>query len=137
LVVLNGWRRLGIVLVALWVILVVGTTVTELATSTSLLFSYQGIPVGTRVVGDKVTLPDGKVISIRVPVDLIAGEFAKPWEIDWSHYPEIPKTTVVRWGRVSIAAAAVPIVFCLIAEILVAAVAWVRRGGFRDEGRHF
>jgi hypothetical protein len=130
---LNGWRRIGVVILLLWLIGITGITVFEFVNRTHVFFSRQDIPNGTKIEGNNVTLPDGKVVTVRVPRDLLTGQLAKPWEMDWSLYPEIPKKTVIQWNALGIAIV-IPIVLWIIIELLVIAIGWIKCG-FKESSK--
>jgi len=125
---LNGWRRMGIVLLSIWLIGIASITIYEFVTHTPLFFSSQNIPKGTTMTGNNVTLPNGKVVTIKVPQDLLTGELAKPWEINWSLYPEIPKITIINWKQLGLSGIVIPLTLWIIIEFLVIAIAWIARG---------
>ena len=125
---LNGWRRIGVVLVIFWFVIIAGITITELSTSEVIAFTYQTIPKGTKVEGNIVTLPNGETIEIYVPRDLLTGEKAKPWEIDWSKYPQITKVQYINWSLLAGALLAIPFAAWIILEALAYAIRWIRQG---------
>lgn len=132
---MNGWRRLGLVLAVLWLLLLLGGLILEVATSKSTFFTFRTLPQGTFVDpdGDEVVLPDGTRVAVHIPRDRSTSETAKPWEVDWSQVPGLQTLPGLRWSRIATWVGAIAIVW-LFAEIAALAVAWVRRG-FRDGAR--
>jgi len=144
--VLNGWRRLGIVVATLWLLGVFGFVLSEYSSDANGYFVYRTIPVGTVVEGNRVTLPDGKVVTIteeqqfelryKLEKDLERlkkDQPLRPWEIDWSKLAIIPKVTEFRWLRLSIFALAAPLLLWLFVELVVLLTAWIKRG-FKGQG---
>ena len=123
---LNGWRRLGFIVVVLWIAGAVGLAATEGTSSSNGFFVYRGIPIGTTVDGETATLPDGKVVKINARD--ASGRLLAPWEIDWQAQSDIPKVSEVQWGRLALFVFAAPIGAWLLIELLVVIVAWVARG---------
>lgn len=138
---LNGWRRFGIVIATLWSIAVIALALIEYSSKSDGFFVLQSVPVGTVVAGNKVTLPDGKVITITEEEEfklrfkleqelnrLTTGQPLRPWEFDWSSLTSVPKVTQVRWLRLGLFAVLAPLIVWLIVEAAVLTLAWVRRG---------
>ena len=129
---LNGWRRIGIVVVSLWIIVLFAVAFTEYSSQSDGFFVVQTIPVGIVVEGNKVTLPDGKVITISKEEEsafrLVKGLDLAPWEIHWSEIPSVPKVAEVRWQRLGLLSLFVPLIIWLFAEAAVLAVSWIRCG---------
>ena len=138
---LNGWRRFGIVVTTLWFIAVIALALVEYTSKSEGFFVIQGIPVGTVVAGNKVTLPDGKVITITEEEEfklryeleqklnrLKTDQPVPPWELDWSSLVSAPKVTQIRWLRLGLFALLAPLIVWLIGEAAVLTVTWVRRG---------
>lgn len=138
---LNGWRRFGIVITTLWFIAVIALALVEYSSKADGLFVLQGIPVGTVVVGNKVTLPDGKVITITEEEEfklrfkmkqelnrLKTGQPLRPWELDWSSLTSVPRVMQVRWLRLGFFALLAPLIVWVIGEAAVFTATWVRRG---------
>jgi hypothetical protein len=138
---LNGWRRFGIVIATLWFIAVIATAFVEYSSKADGFFVLQNIPVGTVVAGNKITLPDGKVVAITEEEEfqlrfkleheldnLKTGQPLRPWEFDWSKLTSVPKVTEIRWLRFSLFALVSPLLAWLFVEVTVLTVAWVRRG---------
>jgi len=125
---LNGWRRLGIVLVALWITGVLAVVILELSYSVkSGTFVYQSIPAGTVIEPGKVYLPDGRIIPID-DIDPTTGRRLPPWEVDWSKQTEVPSITNIRWLRLSLVTLLIPTIAWIVAELAVVIAAWVVRG---------
>lgn len=143
---LNGWRRFGIVIATLWLLGVLGFALSEYSSDSNGYFVYQTIPLGTIIEGNKVTLPDGKVVTIteeqqfelryKLEQDLERlkkDQPLRPWEIDWSKLAAIPKVTEFRWLRLFILALVTPMLLWFLAETAVLVVAWIKRG-FKGQG---
>ena len=124
---LNGWRRLGIVLTGIWVVGVGVLLAVELAHSKTGVFVYQTIPKGTLIQGDKATLPDGSVVQLNAQ-DAATGHSLKPWEINWDNEADILKGHAIRWDRLAIFGIAVPACVWLLVELLVCGGRWILRG---------
>jgi len=137
---LNGWRRLGVVIASLWICAVLALAVFEYASNSRGIFVYPTIPEGTLIEGNKVTFPNGQVISLAEEDEFKLrrhaeqsmklreqGSAVPPWELDWSNLEAVPKINQVRWLRAS-AAVLGPFIAWLFFEALVIIVAWVRRG---------
>ena len=60
-------------------------------------FVRHTLPVGTVVSGDKATLPDGRIVSLKNFKDPTTGRVLKPWEMDWANEPAIPKQSQIHW----------------------------------------
>ncbi len=136
---LNGWRRIGIVVVSLWIIVLLAVTFTEYSIKSAGFFVVQNIPVGTVIDGNKVTLPDGKVITIseeeEFKLRLAKERNLTPWQIDWSEITSVPKVAEVRWQRLGLLVLFAPLIIWLFAEVAVLTVFWVRRGFVAGERR--
>ncbi len=138
---LNGWRRVGIVAASLYLLAIIAVAFTEYSSKSAGFFVFQSIPVGTVVAGNKVTLPDGKVITITeeeefkmrlrnergIPSQEI-GQPLLPWQIDWSELSSVPKITEISWQRLGLFALLVPLIIWFLAEAVVLTASWVRRG---------
>lgn len=122
---LNGWRRLGIVVCAAWILGVVSLAVYEGTYHLDGYFVGLTLPVGTVVSGDKATLPDGRVVNLNMTLN---GKPAKPWQIKWDNEPEIPTVKIVYWQKLLVYAFAFPMLLWAGTEFLVFISAWVRRG---------
>lgn len=125
---LNGWRRLGIVLAALWIIGVLALVFLEVSNIVkSDKFVYQRIPTGTEIRPGEAHLPDGKVVPID-DIDPTTGRRLAPWEIDWSKQTEVPSITYIRWLRLILVAFLIPLITWLVTELAVIIAAWIARG---------
>lgn len=124
---LNGWRRLGAVIVVLWLLGVVSLTAVEYNSSSSGVLIHHGLPIGTLVEGEKVTLPDGKIVTIDNR-DAVTGHPLAPWQINWDAQTNLPQVTEVRWLRFGLALVLVPICVWLFFELAVMVFKWVSRG---------
>lgn len=60
----NGWRRLCIVIAILWFIVVISVTFFEHSSKSHGFFVFQSLPVGLTFEGNKIRLPDGKIVVI-------------------------------------------------------------------------
>ncbi len=132
---LNGWRRVGILLVMLWFVSAVSIALVEQSSESHGFFVLQSIPDGTIIEGNKITLPDGKIIAMTEEDEFKSryekektGKPFHPWEIDFAKLPSVPKVTVVRWVRLGLIALVAPLTAWLFVEVMVFAVAWVNRG---------
>jgi hypothetical protein len=123
---LNGWRRLAILLWALWTATIAVTLILELRGFGGNALVFESIPVGTVVNGEEATLPDGSVVKLNAR-DPRTGALLQPWEIDWSSQPGVPKRSVVRWNRFLVGIF-VPCAVWLIIEFFGVGVRWVARG---------
>jgi hypothetical protein len=132
--VLNGWRRLGVVLVAIWAFSIGGIAVYEVTfmDMRGRQFTYLEIPIGTLVDGEKATLPDGRTVKIDSR-DPLTGRLLQAWEIDWAKQADVPKTMQIRWGRLIGFVLAAPVSIWLAFEVAVWIGGWVTRG-FRRKG---
>ncbi len=132
---LNGWRRLGIVIVALWLIVVISSAFTEYSSKSNGFFVFQSLPSGISVSGNKVTLPNGKTIALTEEEEFKlryeaekAGKPLPPWEIDWLQIASVPKVAEIRWLRLGLFALLAPLTAWLLIELAVLTAAWIRRG---------
>jgi hypothetical protein len=138
---LNGWRRLGIAVSTLWFIAVAALALLEYSSKSDGVFMVQSIPIGTVVAGNKVTLPNGEVITITEEEEfelrfkleqrldrLKAGQPLYPWEVDWASLTSVPKVRQVRWLRLAIFALLAPLIVWLAGEATVYMMGWVRCG---------
>lgn len=124
---LNGWRRLGAVIVVVWVLGVVTWAVVEYNSSSSGVLVHHGIPIGTLVEGDKVTLPDGRTVTIDAR-DPVTGHPLAPWQVDWDAQTNVPRVTEVRWLRFGLALLIAPMCVWFLFELAVVVFKWVLRG---------
>ena len=131
---LNGWRRLGIVLATLWFIAVISIVLIEYSSKSHGFFVFQVFPIGMTFDGNKIKLPDGKIIVISEEDEFKlryepekTGKPILPWEIDWPKLTSVPKITEIRWFRLALSLLA-PLVSWLFIEVTVHTAAWVRRG---------
>lgn len=132
---LNGWRRFGIVIVMLWFIAVISIAFIEYTSKSDGFFVFQSLPVGIIFSGNKIILPDGKVIAMTEEDEFKLryeqekmGKPILPWEIDWAQLTSVPKVIEIRWLRLGLFAIFAPLIAWLLAEASVLAVAWVRCG---------
>jgi len=123
----NGWRRLAVLLFAVWAVTVGGTLLFELRGSGGALLVHQGIPVGIVVNGEQATLPDGRIVQLNAR-DPDTGAVLQPWQIDWSNQPAVPKEPVVRWSSLLFWGILVPCAVWLLAEVFTLGARWVARG---------
>lgn len=130
--VLNGWRRLGVLAVALWIMGVVGLVSKEFISSLDspsrdTIFVHRELPVGATIVGESAVLPDGTVIHLEMRDP--SGRVLAPWEIDWEAQPLPLK---VQWRRLGLFVVIIPLAAWLLVELLVVLVSsvfrWVARG---------
>ncbi|NMM26507.1 MAG: hypothetical protein HHJ12_04235 [Glaciimonas sp.] len=132
---LNGWRRFGIVIAMLWFIAVISLAFIEYKSKSHGFFVFQSLPVGITFSGNKITLPDSKVIAITEEDEFKlryeqekTGKPIHPWEIDWAQLTLVPKVAEIRWLRLGLFALLAPSIAWLLVEVSVLTVAWVRRG---------
>lgn len=125
---LNGWRRLGSVLVVAWIVGALTVSLLELQSNIDGYFVYGKIPTGTVIQGNQATLPNGQVVQLHQHLD---GREVKPWEINWDNEPEIPRTKVIRWSRLLGFGLALPCIAWLLIEASVSSARWVACG-FKD-----
>jgi len=136
---LNGWRRLGIVIAAAWFIAIAVLAVYEFSSPSGGSLVYRSIPIGTTVAGNKITLPDGKVITLTEEEEFKLrfqreqrtdhpNHALPPWELDWSTFSAVPKVTQINWLRIILLAVAVPSLLWLFVELILLVATWVRRG---------
>jgi hypothetical protein len=137
---LNGWRRLGIVIAMLWFIVVISVAFFEYSSKSHGFFVFQSLPVGLTFEGNKIKLPDGKIVVITEEDEFKlryeqekTGKPILPWEIDWAKLTSVPKVTEIRWLRLALSLL-VPFVSWLFVEVTVITVAWVRRGFSSKQG---
>lgn len=132
---LNGWRRIGVVLVAAWCIAVLGTVVYEWKSpprgNGAGLFVFLDLPRGMFVPdAGPIQLPDGRTIQLQ---HRAVGD--KPWEIDWAHEPDVrDKALTFRWASFLIALLVAPAGAWVFAEWAVRLVQWVSQGFKRTNG---
>ena len=142
---LNGWRRIGIVVASLWFVALIAVAFTEYSSKSAGFFVFQSIPFGTVVEGNKITLPDGKIITISEEEEFklryakergisteVTNQTLGPWQFDWSEITSVPKVAEVRWQRLGLLALLAHLVIWLFAEAVFFTASWVRRG-FREE----
>jgi hypothetical protein len=125
---LNGWRRIGFVLVSIWIV-----------TLSFIVFDeYSSGQIGS-FVERKVTLPNGRTFSayqveqfkLRYAEEQKKGIVKNSWD-DWDiDFDKYPRVTEVHWRRLGIALL-IPMIVWLFAEVAVLTVSWVRRGFARD-----
>lgn len=119
--------------------MLIAVAITEYSSKSAGLFVVQSIPIGTVVEGNKVTLPDGKVITIseeeEFKLRLAKERNMAPWQINWSEITSVPKVAEVRWQRLGLLALLTPLIIWLFAEVAVLTVFWVRRGFVAGEPR--
>ena len=125
---LNGWRRFGIVIAMLWFIAVIFLAFIEYTSKSHGFFVLQSLPGGITFSGDKIPLPDGKVIAITEEDEFKlryeqekTGKIIDSWE-------SVPKVAEIRWLRLGLFALLAPLIAWLLVEVSVLTVAWVRRG---------
>lgn len=125
---LNGWRRFGIVIAMLWFIAVISLAFIEYTSKSHGFFVFQSLPGGITFSGDKITLPNGKVIAITEEDEFKlryeqekTGKIIDSWE-------SVPKVAEIRWLRLGLFALLAPLIAWLLVEVSVLTVAWVRRG---------
>jgi hypothetical protein len=126
---LNGWRRLGLVAVALWLVASLSLALFEHLEGRDGYFVGRSLPVGTLVRGNQVALPDGRIIPLR---QTLGGHELRPWEIKWDNEPEVPTVSHIRWPRLVSVGVAFPLGAWLALELLGAIARWVMRGFRRD-----
>lgn len=126
----------------LWLIAVISVALIEYSSKSQGFFVFQGIPVGITLEGNKIKMPDGKIILISEEDEFKlryeqekTGKPILPWEIDWVKLTSVPKITEVRWLRLALSLLA-PLVSWLFIEATVLTAAWVRRG-FASKQRDF
>ena len=131
---LNGWRRLGIVIASLWIIAVIAVAAFECTSGSRGIFVYQQIPEGTIVAGNKViTLTEEDEFKVRAQAEQSMkereqGHIVPPWELDWTGLEAVPKIIQIRWLRLAAVTLLVPLIAWLLTEALMLTVSWVRRG---------
>ena len=118
----------------LWLIAVISIALIEYSSKSEGFFVFQSLPVGLTFEGNKIKLPDGKIIVISEEDDFKlryeqekAGKPILPWEIDWARLTSVPKVPEIRWLRLVLSLLA-PFVSWLFIEAAVLTAAWVRRG---------
>jgi hypothetical protein len=128
---LNGWRRLGICVVVLWLSVLSAIAVHQFVSHDirgSLVHWF--FPVGTRVGNGEAILPNGQVVSID-DVDPATGQHLDAWKVDWDHQMHLPFVAHVCWGRLAVLALVIPCASWIALEMLVRAGAWIV-AGFRS-----
>ncbi|OZB69551.1 MAG: hypothetical protein B7X30_12465 [Thiomonas sp. 13-64-67] len=118
----------------LWLIAVISIALIEYSSKSEGFFVFQNLPVGLTFEGNKIKLPDGKIIVISEEDEFKlryeqekAGKPILPWEIDWARLTSVPKVPEIRWFRLVLLLLA-PFVSWLFIEAAVLIAAWVRRG---------
>ena len=124
---LNGWRRLAILLCAMWVVTLAATLLFALRGFGGDMLVYQSIPKGIVVNGEQATLPDGTTVHLNAR-DPHTGALLQPWQIDWSNQPAVPKEPVVRWNRLLLLGILAPCAVWLMIELFGLGARWVARG---------
>jgi hypothetical protein len=124
---LNGWRRVGVVLVLIWMLLITFSTIVNYTHNGTNYLIYKSLPISIEVTGNRVKLPDGKVIILDVP------ETIKPWEIDWDNQTQVSMTYKFNYKNIFIFVILIPLLSWLLVEFLVKLVLWVI-SGFKSHG---
>jgi hypothetical protein len=124
---LNGWRRLGICLTAIWLSLVLVLAISQYTSHAKGFFVYWSLPVGTRVGGSKATLRDGKVVTID-DTNPATGKKLEPWQIDWDHQPNVPSVPQILWFRLALFVVIIPLALWILVELVTKACRWIRAG---------
>jgi hypothetical protein len=122
------------VMTMLWFIAVISIALIEYSSKSQGFFVFQGLPVGITFEGNKIKLPDGKIIVISEEDEFKlryeqekTGKPILPWEIDWAKLASVPKITEIRWLHLALSLLA-PLASWLFIEAIVLTAAWVRRG---------
>jgi len=129
---LNGWRRLGVVLSALWIAGLTGFVLFEYRSDNPSIFVDGGLPIGSHVIMSSgvVKLPDGQELKFD-KTDPETGERLMPWEVDWRTVPELRKYRSLKWTTLALFFAA-PALLWGVFEFFVFCGRWVR-DGFRKK----
>jgi hypothetical protein len=124
---INGWRRIGIVLVSAWLLGSAGLAITEWSKAKDGFFVYLSLPTGTVFKGNEAVLLDGRVIQLN---QKLAGEDIKPWDIKWDNEPEVPTIRHLHWFNLILVGLVLPLMVWVVLELLVAVGFWVMCGFF-------
>ena len=123
---LNGWRRIGVILVVIWITLVITLTIGSYTHNSVNNLIYKAPTVGTIVDGNKIKYPDGTIFNLDIP------ENTKPWEIDWksivNNYQEMPMVYKFNYQNIFIYLLGIPTLGWLLIELIVQSFLWVRKG---------
>jgi len=122
---LRGWRRLGVVVWALWLLAAVALASYEWTSKDSGIFVYRYLLAGTTldVVRNEATMPDGSKVPIKQSLTLL-----KPWEVDWDKEPDVARALVPNWKRFLKLVFVLPAFVWLVTELGAAAFIWVAKG---------
>jgi len=122
---LGGWRRLGVVVWALWLLAGAALATYEWTSKSSGIFVYRYLLAGTTldVMRNEATMPDGSKVPLKQSLTLL-----KPWEVDWDKEPEVARALVPNWKRFLKLAFALPAFVWLVIELGAVAFIWVARG---------
>ena len=123
--IINGWRRLAIVMSSIWFLGAVSLTIYEVFNHQDGFFVGRTLPAGTVVTGNKATLPSGQVVDLDTVID---GKTVKPWEIKWDDQPEVPTEKFIRWFKLLTFGIALPLVIVGILEVIGFIGNWVLKG---------
>lgn len=116
-------RRFAIVVCAAWALLFCGLGAYEVAKNEVGYFLALSLPVGTVVLGDQATLPDGKVVKLPRPIDV---RDLPPGAIAWNDESGVVELQP-RTGLLA-AILLVPFSCWLALEALVLAGRWILHG---------
>lgn len=129
---LNGWRRIGVVLVFVWLV-IAGTVLWRMPEVAADVFPMLADPVvGTRLIPApelKEELEAAKVKQL--------GRALAPWEMEWNPMREVPVhlpaevSPLTRWLLLF----SVPLLTWHVVELVVRVVLWVRVGFTSDLDR--
>ena len=122
---LGGWRRLGVVVWALWLFAGAALGTYEWTSKISGIFVYRYLLAGTTldVMKNEATMPDGRKVPLTQSLALL-----KPWEVDWDKEPEVARALLPNWKRFLKLAFALPAFVWVVIELGAAAFIWVARG---------
>lgn len=129
---LNGWRRIGVVLVVVW-LAIAGTVLWRSPDMVASVFPELAEPVtsmhSVRAPELKEELEAAKVKQLGRPL--------KPWEMEWNPVREVPVQAGVQIPAVTrwLLLISVPLLAWQLVELLVWVVLWVRAGFMRQPGR--
>jgi hypothetical protein len=129
---LNGWRRIGVVLVFAWMVTGGGVLWRTPEVVAEAFPALAESVMGTR----SIPAPELKEELEAAKMKQL-GRALKPWEMEWSPMREVPirlpaqVPPITRWLLLF----AVPLLTWQLVELLVCVALWVRAGFARSPGR--
>jgi hypothetical protein len=116
---LNGWRRIGVILVLIWISFNVISTINCYRNNNVNDVIYKTLPIGTVFEEGKVIFPNGRVLK----TDSHKG--VEPWNIDWNLYPDIPMEYQFNYRNLLFYLLIIPFFGWLLMELLIRIGSWI------------